>query len=129
MRNKFKKEERLKSRKAIAGLYERGKSFNSGCYRASWMPMEVSNKFPVQVVISVSKRNFKRAVDRNKIKRRIREAYRKNKASLYSLLEAQNIKIVLALGYVSKEELSYVELENKLIVTLQRLQAEIEKAN
>ncbi len=123
----FKKEERLSSRKVIATLYESGKSFNSKCFRIIWLKHEGADTFPAQVLISVSKRNFKRAVDRNRIKRLIREAYRKNKHSFYEALTLKNKKIVFAFSYLAKEELSYAEIESKLIVTLQRLQAELEK--
>lgn len=123
----FKKEERLSSRKLIAKLYESGKSFNSKCFRLTWMQFDGLEKFPAQILISVSKRNFKRAVDRNRIKRMIREAYRKNKFDTYNYLTTKNKKIVLALSYLEKQELAYADIENKIIVTLQRLQAELEK--
>ncbi len=91
------------------------------------MHFEGLEKFPAQVLISVSKRNFKRAVDRNRIKRMIREAYRKNKFDTYTYLNSKNKKIVFSLTYLEKQELAYAEIENKIIVTLQRLQAELEK--
>ena len=98
----FKKEERLSSRKEIQDLYETGKSFNSKCFRVFWKSSKQSEIFPAQVLISVSKKNFKRAVDRNRIKRLIREAYRKNKHLLYESLNAGNKKIILLYCYLVK---------------------------
>lgn len=125
----FKKEERLSSRKEIQDLYETGKSFNSKCFRVFWKSSKHSETFPAQVLISVSKKNFKRAVDRNRIKRLIREAYRKNKHLLYESLNARNKKIIFALSYITKEELTFTEIENKIIVTLQHLEQAFEKNN
>jgi ribonuclease P protein component len=123
----FKKEERLCSRKVIQELYTSGKFFNSKCFRVLWMNHDLPEKFPAQVLLSVSKKKFKRAVDRNRIKRIMREAYRKNKQFFYDSLLAKNKKVVCAFSYIAADEMSYSEIETKLIVTLQRLQTELEK--
>ena len=123
----FKKEERLNSRKVIQDLYDTGKPFNSKCFRVFWKNASHPETSPAKVLISVSKKNFKRAVDRNRIKRLIREAYRKNKKILFDALNTGNKKIVFALSYIAKEELTFKEIEIKIIVTLQRLQQEFEK--
>ena len=125
----FKKEERLSSRKVIGELFKSGKALNSGIYRVVWLPLDVQNTFPAQVVISVPKRSFKKAVDRNRIKRLIKEAYRKHKSALYDTLNGKQKKIAFIIAYTAKEELSYAEIESKLIITLQRLQTVLEKDN
>ena len=118
----FKKEERLSKIKVIDKLFSEGKKFNITPFRIIWINTEIESQYPVQVLISVSKKQFKRAIDRNLIKRRIREAYRKNKANLYSGLNKSAKKCVFALLYNSSEIASYKDIEEKIILILQRLQ-------
>lgn len=115
----FTKTERLSSKLLIDKLVEKGKSFNNSPFKFVWIELEESTT-PVQFLISVPKRNFKRAVDRNKLKRRTREAYRKNKADLLIKPLAQK-KICLMLVYIAKEKLEYIEIEQKVKEGLQRL--------
>ena len=82
---------------------------------------------PAQMAISVQKRLFKKAVQRNLLKRRIREAYRKNKSELYLKLESSNTNIVFMLIYTGSSILSYQEIEKKIIVVLGRLKEELAK--
>ena len=114
----FSKTERLCSQVLIDRLVEKGKSFNSFPFRISWLEIAESTS-PVKIVISVPKRIFKKAVDRNKIKRQIREVYRKEKQKLYDVLE--NKKILVLLVYNAKTKLEFKELEAKTIEALVRL--------
>jgi len=84
----------------------------------------VETHFPVQVLISVSKRNFKRAVDRNRIKRLIREAYRANKHLLYDSLRKKEIRLLLGILYTSRVIESFSFIQQKLISALKRLSEE-----
>ena len=91
----FKKEERLCNKKLIDGLFHNGSSFLCYPYKASWMFTDGEQQFPVQIVFSVAKKRYKRAVDRNLVKRRMREAYRLNKqAQLYDVLNKPDGKRV-----------------------------------
>ena len=102
---RFQLGERLKSRKEIEHLFSGG-SQSVGQYplRLIWRPaMERRSAFPVQVSITVSKRNFKRAVDRNRIKRLMREAYRLNKGTLYEALPVQEQQLAWMIIYVGRD--------------------------
>jgi ribonuclease P protein component len=85
------------------------------------MHVEVAMPFPIQVMFVVPKRNFKKAHDRNKIRRRMREAYRLNKNSVYSKFNVEDKKIAIAFLYTGKEEKNYATIETsikKLLVTI-----------
>ncbi len=118
----FSKNERLCSKPLIDQLIQKGNSFNGFPFKVIWMEIQESSA-PVKIVISVPKRNFKRAVDRNRIKRLIREAYRKNKQPLIERIE--NKKIVMLLVYTSKTFIDYVQTEEKIKNVLNRLSNEI----
>lgn len=111
----FKKEEKLKRRKEIDRLFTEGKSFHQYPVRWVWSAAAITeaNPFPCQVSVSVSKRKFKLAVDRNRIKRLMREAWRLNKHRLYENLgEEERYSIMLI--YTAKEELPLERIENKV---------------
>src|SRR6185312_5168861 len=106
--NTFKKEERLCNKRLIDSLFHNGSSFLCYPLKVSWLTAEDIQPFPAQVLFSVPKKRFKRAVDRNLIKRRVREAYRLHKQQyLYDTLNGAGKKIVLSIGYVAKEIVPY----------------------
>ena len=92
------KSERLCGKTAVAALFETGKTLSAGCIRCKYLLR--ADKGPVRIVVSVPKRHFKRAVKRNLLKRRIREAYRRQKELLGSSID------ILFL-YTSTEVLPY----------------------
>ena len=99
----LKKEERLCNKKLIDELFHNGSSFLCYPFKASWMLADVAQPFQAQIIFSVSKKRFKRAVDRNRIKRINREVYRLNKQLyLYDQLAAANKKIIVSLAYIGK---------------------------
>ena len=69
--------ERLCGKTAVVGLFEHGKSLSAGCIRSKYLVR--AEEGPSRIVVSVPKRHFKRAVKRNLLKRRLREAYRHQK--------------------------------------------------
>lgn len=124
----FKKEERLSSKKLMDELFESGKSVTEYPIRIIWKECELNSSYPVQLAIAVPKKLFKRAVHRNLLKRRIREAYRKNKDGIYKTLAGKGKKIAMVILFSGKEALSYEEIEKKLMVTLQKLIVIYEKS-
>jgi len=80
----------------------------------------------VQAMFSVSKRRFKRAVKRNLLKRRMREAYRLNKEPLLAVLKEKNKQAGIAFLFVSKEEMDYHSIEKAMKKAIQRLINEVQ---
>ena len=113
----FKKEERLNKEKWIQELFEKGSSFILHPFRVIFLPHPDPKSSVHQVLISVSARNFKKAVDRNAIKRRIREAYRLNKLKL--LVPG---KWLIAYIYIAKEKIPSEIIHKKLVLTFERLE-------
>jgi ribonuclease P protein component len=122
MRFSFKKSEKLCSRKLIQKLFA-GKpdSLFHHPIKFSWIEAEFTSPYPAQVMISVSKKNFPRAVDRNRVKRMIREIYRLHKHNIYKHLETKGRKYALSINYVGKTIMEYAELESRLKVIFERL--------
>ena len=83
---------------------------------------------PLQVAFAVPKKLKPRAVDRNKIRRRLREAYRKNKHELLSWCTQNNKHIGLLWIYNTKDVLDYVTIEQKTIQMLQKLKTSLEQS-
>jgi len=117
----FKKTERLCSKILIDKLFKYGRSFTLFPFRIVWLEVKLDSSSPAQVVFSVPKRAFKRAVDRNKLKRRAREAYRKRKFQLYEFLKLHNKTIALTIVYSAKEKMEYTLMENKINQVIERL--------
>ncbi len=121
LKQTFAKEERLYEKKLIDQLFKDGKSFFVFPFKVFFMPLATDGYFLPKVLLSVPKRNFKRAVDRNRIKRLMREAYRRNKSVLCGEEEACRNQLLIGLIYTAKVEMEYVEVERKIILILQQL--------
>ena|ERR1700733_12608648 len=116
----FHKSERLCSRKTIESIFNSGKIINVFPVRLLWTESSPEEKINLKIAIIVPKKNFKRAVDRNKIKRHIREAYRLNKHIRLTELNESGMKFSAIILFAGKNMLSWRELEAKIILTLQR---------
>jgi ribonuclease P protein component len=124
----FKKEERLCNKRLIDELFHSGSSFLCYPFKASWLIATEPQPFPAQILFSVSKKRFKRAVDRNLIKRRMREAYRVVKQEqLYDVLHLADKKIILSVGYIGKEIAGFEQIDKKMLKLLKQLGSELAK--
>jgi ribonuclease P protein component len=112
MRQTFNKEERLKSRKLIQQLFAEGKSLNAFPIRLLYLPSDHDSPYKIQAGVTVSKRNFKKAVQRNRIKRLLREAYRKNKEIVYASENTK--KHIFMFIYQGNTELEYRDIEERM---------------
>jgi ribonuclease P protein component len=117
----FKKEERLCSKIEIDNLFANGKSLFVYPFKVIYSYTDSDSRFPAKVLISVPKRNHKRAVARNLIKRLFRESYRLNKNLLYSKLNDSDKKLNIAFVYISKDKLDYKIIEKSVVDLLNRI--------
>ena len=118
MRNTFRKEEKLKKKTLIAELFARGKSISVFPLKMIYLETDHESTYKIQAGVSVSKRNFKQAVQRNRIKRLMRESYRKNKFLIYNSEDTK--KHIFMFIYQGKNEVSYQLMEEKMVVLLER---------
>lgn len=122
--------ERLKSRTIIDRLFKEGQSFSIYPLRVVWVAVsKPSGAYPAQFALSVPKRAFKKAVDRNRLRRRIREAYRLNKGHFYHQLcqdSAQDTQYALMIIYTAKKTLPFQEIEAAMVKLLHRFVKRVE---
>jgi len=116
----LKKNERLKRRKIIEQLFSEGRAVTAFPIRVQYKMVDQLT-VPLQAGFSVSSRNFKRAVDRNRIKRLMREAYRLQKLPLEQALQTKQQQLALFLIYTGKELPEYVLIKEKVEVVLRKL--------
>ena len=129
MNNRFYRGERLKSRKEIQRLFgKQSSSLGSYPLRLIYTKMEEQRgNYPIQIAFSVPKRRFKRAVQRNRIKRLMREAFRLNKSLILDKLSEEAPQYAWMILYVGKEEMPYRYVERKMQKLLKQFPVSTQK--
>ena len=121
MLNTLHKAERLNRKKVIEKMFAGGsRSFSLFPLRVVWLPVEDLGA-PVSILVSVSKRRFKRAVKRNRVKRRVREAYRLNKQPLQEVVEQTGCPVAVAFIYLSDRIAGSDVIAARMRTALQRI--------
>ena len=128
-RQTFRKSERLCSRKILESLASKGRNIHIPPFRIVWLFSELTKEVPAQIAFAVPKRNIKNAVERNRIKRLMRESYRKNKSTLFSLIVEQEKRVALLYIFTGKEAVSHDETELKTKSILLQLAQDLKKSS
>ncbi len=117
----MRKAERLDKKKVIEKMFAGGsRSFSVFPLRVVYLPIE-ELEAPVSILVSVSKRRFKRAVKRNRVKRQIREAYRVNKHGLLDVLAEKQCRLAVAFIYLSDQLVESSLIEDRMKTALARI--------
>lgn len=125
MNFKYPKSERLKSKVIIDSLFTEGTSISAFPLRLVFVKTTKNNEPQLLMGVSVSKRNFKKAVDRNYFKRLLRETYRLNQHILRETIEKQNTNYRMMFFYQTKERLSFEEINQKTVVLFEKFKHQI----
>ncbi|MDD2306482.1 MAG: ribonuclease P protein component [Prolixibacteraceae bacterium] len=121
----LKKEERLCSQKVIGEMFSSGESFLAYPLKVVFQKTDSTQPFPVQAAFTVSKRNFKRAVKRNLLKRRMREAYRLNKPNFYEELAVKELHIAVMFVFIGKDMIEFPIIEKAMISAFKKILAKV----
>lgn len=128
IKNTFKKSERLCKRTDIDFLLQKGQSFNRFPLRVTYVKQTVTAPIALRIAISVPKRRIRKAVDRNRIKRLIREAFRLQKKELTLFLKENKQSIDVLLVYTGDLNITFTLIQGKIMLILQRLKQVHEQA-
>lgn len=124
MKNTLEKKERLKSKKLIKKLFEEGMAIRKFPLRLIYLSVGTLSSKSTQVSFSVPKRNFKKAVDRNRIKRLLREAYRQEKDEI---LDVSSLSCVFMITYIGKTEPLFSDIQKTIREVLTSLNQKIQE--
>ena len=129
MANTLHKVERLDKKKIIEKMFAGGsRSFSVFPLRVVYLPVE-ELEADASILISVSKRRFKRAVKRNRVKRQIREAYRVNKHELLNILVERKCRLAIAFIYLSDQLVESSIIEDRMRIALVRITEKMSAPN
>lgn len=120
----FSKNEKITSKDKIDKLYKSGKPVKAFPLYAKYIIVNTQIT-TCQILISVSKKKLRKAVDRNKIKRLIREAYRLNKSSLLETITKNNLKIAIVINYSLSEITDYATINNSVLKLINKISFEV----
>ncbi len=120
----YPKNEKLKSKKTIDLLFTEGKTVSKYPLRLVYMETQFEDNAPLKIGVSVSKKHFKKAVDRNYFKRVLRECYRLNKQLLVDDIDKN---YALLFFYQTKEKLTYQEINEKTIQLFEKFKKAIQE--
>lgn len=119
-RSKLAKTERITGEKRVESLFTKGHSFVAYPFRVVYATNE-SDSPAASILVSIPKKKLKRAVDRNRMKRLTREAYRLHKHELMDMLKADSIHLDVAFIYVKDELSDYVTVEKGIVKAIREL--------
>lgn len=126
------KAERVTKRKVIEELFAEGRSFSSYPLRVFYLLKAVaglsgdeSEDAPLQFGVGVSKRHFKKSVDRNRVKRLLKETYRVEKQPLLSAVQEKGLSLRVFVIFTGKELPLFEALKVKVAEALERLKKEV----
>lgn len=119
--NTFPKSERLCGEIRIAKLFSEGKAFVVYPFRFVYQITDERNAAAVRVLISVPKKKFKKATDRNRIKRQMREVYRLNKYELFRFCEDNEVNLIVGITYIADKKSEFKSMNTRMIIALKKL--------
>ena len=127
-KNSLNRNERVRSRKLIASLFDGGHKLRHGPLLLIWRKVDATMATsPLMFGVSVSKRKFKRAVDRNAIKRQIREAYRIQKNDILNSMAGVDTSYALFVVYLNHERSDFQKLSADMIKLLEKWTNQLER--
>ncbi len=117
----FTKKEKLCSKKLIERLFTEGKGFLLYPIKVNFLLIDNNISSPAQVLITVSRKRFKKAVKRNRIKRLLRESYRLSKSKLYFFLSSINKNCLISIAYISENDPDFKTVKDAIENAIEKI--------
>lgn len=115
------KSEILRGDQRIELLYKTGKRIHANPLLVIKLESEEADEYPVKAAFVIPKKNFRKATERNRLRRQLREAWRLNKQQLIDVIQSKNKTLLLLLIYTGKTPLGFSDLQQKIVLLLHRL--------